>query len=200
MYKLLYSQASPFVRKVLVFAHEAGLGDRVVKVPTNPWESVAGITPDNPLGKIPAMMTPDGTFTGSFACCDYLDQQHSGNALIPRRGPERWRVMQLHGLADGAIESGVGFANETLRRPKDFQFSGHIDRQIAKINSALSVLDNHAGELASVDLASITTGCLLGYLDFRLAHIEWRKTAPKLAAWFEVFGARTSMAGTMPPK
>jgi glutathione S-transferase len=31
--KLWYSPASPFVRKVLVFAHEAGLADSIALVP-----------------------------------------------------------------------------------------------------------------------------------------------------------------------
>ena len=50
----------------------------------------------------------------------------------------------------------------------------------------------------TVDIGTITTGCALGYLDFRYADEGWRTTRPKLAAWFEQFAQRPSMARTAP--
>ena len=195
---LRYSKFSPFVRKVLVFASEAGLRDTITLEPADVWAADTDIAKDNPLGKIPALQTPDGMFTGSFACCDWLDQQHGGDALIPRRGPERWRVMQLHGLADGAMEAAVFIVNETLRRPKEFVWSGSIERQRGKIVGGLEVLEARVSELKPVDLASITTGCLLGYLDLRHKDLDWRTPAPKLATFYDAFGKRPSMDATKP--
>lgn len=195
---LRYSKFSPFVRKVLVFAAEAGIRDLVALAPADVWAADTDIAKDNPLGKIPAMKTPDGTFTSSFACCDWLDQQHGGDALIPRRGPERWRVMQLHGLADGAMEAAVFIVNETLRRPKEFVWSGSVERQRGKIFGGLAALEARAGDLAPVDLASITTGCLLGYLDLRHKDLDWRTQAPRIAAFYETFRKRPSMDATKP--
>ena len=56
--KLWYSPASPFVRKVLVFAHETGLADSIALVPGDVWAPDTEITKDNPLGKVPALVTP----------------------------------------------------------------------------------------------------------------------------------------------
>lgn len=195
---LRYSKFSPFVRKVLVFAAEAGIRDKIALEPADVWAADTDIAKDNPLGKIPAMKTPDGTFTGSFACCDWLDQQHGGDALIPRKGAERWRVMQLHGLADGTMEAAVFIVNETLRRPKEFIWSGSVDRQRGKIEGGLGALEARIADLAPIDLASITTGCLLGYLDLRHKDLDWRTKAPKLAAFYETFRTRPSMDATKP--
>ena len=195
---LRYSKFSPFVRKVLVFAAESGQQDSITLEAADVWAAETDIAKDNPTGKIPAMRTPDGAFIGSFACCDWLDQQHDGAALIPRRGPDRWRCMQIHGLADGAMEAAVFIVNETLRRPKEFVWLGSIDRQRGKIFGGLAALEARASELALVDLGSITTGCLLGYLDLRHKDLDWRAVAPKLRAFYDTFAQRPSMQATKP--
>src|ERR1700687_3227023 len=55
--RLRYSNASPFVRKVLVFAHEAGLAQNIELVPTDVWAADTDIVRDNPLGKVPTLVT-----------------------------------------------------------------------------------------------------------------------------------------------
>src|SRR5215468_708742 len=111
--KLRYSSASPFVRKVLVFAHETGLASKIDCIKTDVWAEGSDIVNDNPLGKVPALITPDGTFIGSALCCEYLDSLHGGRHLIPMEAPQRWRVMQQHALADGIIEAAVAYIVET---------------------------------------------------------------------------------------
>jgi len=65
--KLHWSPRSPFVRKVMIVAHEAGLADRLTLVRT-----VAATTKphpelmrDNPLSKIPTLVLDDGTVSVS---------------------------------------------------------------------------------------------------------------------------------------
>ena len=122
--QLWYSPASPFVRKVMVFAHEAGLADSLELVTGDIWAPDATILKDNPLGKVPALVTPDGVFPGSYLCCEYLDSKHSGTRLIPTDPRERWPVMQLHAFADGIIEAGVASVVEQVRRPKACDLRG----------------------------------------------------------------------------
>jgi glutathione S-transferase len=63
MMKLHWSPRSPYVRKVMIVAHELGLADRIETVRT----VVGGMTPhlalmrDNPLGKIPTLVLEDDT-------------------------------------------------------------------------------------------------------------------------------------------
>jgi glutathione S-transferase len=197
--KLRYSSASPFVRKVLVFAHEAGLGGQIECVNTDVWAEGSDIVKDNPLGKIPALITQDGTFSGSALCCDYLDSLHGGRRLIPLEAPERWRVLQQHALADGILDAGVAYMGETIRRPEAFIYAGAQERQRARIVRTLDKLEATAGETREdIDLGTITLGCALGYLDFRFADLDWRGSRPQLASWFAGFDERPSMRATRP--
>jgi glutathione S-transferase len=197
--KLRYSPASPFVRKVLVFAHETGLAARIELVPTDVWAPDSSIFSDNPLGKVPALVSADGTFIGSALCCDYLDTLHGGRRLIPVEPGERWRVLQLHALADGIMEAAVARVVEELRRPKALVFQGNLDRQAEKIRRALDAIEPKAATLGErVTLATITLGCALGYLDFRLPLPAWRTGRPALAVWDSVFAARPAMKATKP--
>ena len=50
----------------------------------------------------------------------------------------------------------------------------------------------------AVDLSTISVGAALGYVDFRLAALEWRSDHPALASWFDGFSRRPSMAATVP--
>ena len=195
--KLWYSPASPFVRKVLVFAHEAGLADSITLVPGEVWAPETAITQDNPLGKVPALVTPDGVFAGSYLCCEYLDSLHAGPRLIPSDPRERWLALQLHAFADGIIEAAVATVIEQLRRPKELVYQAMVDRQSAKINRTLDKIVSMSLTQAP-GIATITLGCALGYLDFRLPQLVWRDGRDALSQWYALFSARKSMQATVP--
>ncbi len=63
--KLHWSPRSPFVRKVMIFAHETGLAERITCVRTvaimNDPNPV--LLADNPLNKIPTLVLDDGAAT-----------------------------------------------------------------------------------------------------------------------------------------
>ena len=185
------------MRKVLVFAHETGLADSIELVPGNVWEPDTEITKDNPLGKVPALSTPEGVFAGSYLCCEYLDSLHAGARLIPSEPAERWPVLQLHAFADGIIEATVASITEQLRRPKEYVYQGTLDRQKDK---SVRTLDRIAAmKLAqTTNIATITLGCALGYLDFRAPQLAWREGRDGLSQWYETFSARKSMQATVP--
>ena len=195
--KLWYSPASPFVRKVLVFAHEVGLADAIELATGDVWSPDTAIIKDNPLGKVPALVTPEGTFAGSYLCCEYLDSKHARPRLIPADLRERWPVLQLHAFADGVIEATVASVVEQLRRPKEFVYQGTLDRQQGKITATLNKIA--AMNLpVEANIASITLGCALGYLDFRMPQLGWRDGRAALAKWYEAFAQRKSMQATLP--
>lgn len=197
--KLRYSSASPFVRKVMVFAHETGLAERIELVRTDVWSSDSDITRDNPLGKVPALIADAGTFIGSTLCCEYLDTLHGGRPLIPAPPSERWPVLQLHALGDGIMEAAVARVVEAVRRPKEFVYQGNLDRQEAKLRHALDAIEGPAGALGErIDIATVTLACALAYLDFRLPQLDWRERRPNAARWHAGFAARPSMMATQP--
>jgi len=163
------------------------------------WAPNSDIAADNPLGKVPALVTGDGTFIGSTLCCEYLDSLQGAPRLVPLATADRWRVLQLHALADGIMEAAVAHVTEELRRPPQFVCGEFLERQRIKIRRALDVVDAQADTLGDrVDLATITLGCALGYLDFRLPRFDWRRGRDGLARWYELMAMRPSMMATRP--
>jgi len=196
---LRYSEYSPFARKVRVFAAEAGLARQIDLDRCDVWAPDSDITQDNPLGKVPVLLTPDGNFVGSFLCCEYLDSLHGGKPLIPGTGPDRWRPLQLNALADGIMEAAVAHLTERLHRPAQFVCPEWLDRQDRKIINTLDVIERQYGApRGDIDVAVITLGCALSYLDIRMPHLEWRKNRERLTAWHAIFSARQSMQATEP--
>jgi glutathione S-transferase len=202
--KLFHNPASPFVRKVLLVLLETGQRERVeletvLLTPTNPS---AAVNAHNPAGKIPALRLDDGTLLhDSRVIVDYLDHQHVGEPLIPRDGASRWRRLTLASLADAVMDAAVLIRYETATRPQEKHWDEWLAAQQAKIVRALVEFEEAAGaELPSrFDVASIGIACALGYLDFRQPELSWRKTAPKLAAWYAEVSQRPSMLATQPP-
>ena len=194
--KLYYSQTSPFVRKVMIAAQEKGLADKIEFVAAGDMGGLAG---DNPLEKVPALISDRGqALFDSMVICDHLDSRGDGPELIPADPDKRSTVLCRHALADGIMEAGLACVMEG-RRPDDKQWSDAVDRQKGKITRALDQLEAEADGMGdTVDLSTIAVGAALGYVDFRLGVLNWREGRPKLAAWYEAFSKRPSMAGTVP--
>ena len=71
---------------------------------------------------------------------------------------------------------------------------------VPKIAGALAAFEEAAPSFGDrVDIGTISVGCGLGYVDFRLGHLYWRARRPKLAAWYEKFVSWPSMDATKPP-
>lgn len=200
--KLRHSPTSPFVRKVLVLAHEVGLADRIEIVPTDAWSETTDLAAQNPLSKVPTLVLDGGAVLyDSPVICEYLDGLHAGEPRLPREGAERWAVLRLQALADGMMESAVAVFIERVRRPADTRWEATIEREQATLGRALDHLEREIAELSSEPphLGVIAVACVLGYLDLRGAVADWRAGRPQLAAWYEVFAARPSMRATSPP-
>ena len=199
--KLYYAPASPFVRKCLVVAAELGLRDRIelVTAAAHPVNRDKNVVAHNPLGKIPTLITDDGSVLyDSRVICEYLNILGDGN-LIPRAGEARWTVLSAQALADGVMDAAVLTRYETFARPEALRWQDWITGQLEKVTSGLDALESRAADFGDrVNLGTIAFGCMLGYLDFRFASFGWRDGRPKASAWFEWFGARDSMAATRP--
>ena len=202
--KLRYSPASPYVRKVMVTAHETGLEGRIEKVATTvvPVKENAELSRENPLTKVPTLIADDGeVLYDSPVICEYLDTLHdSGGAkLFPPAGPARWKALRLQALADGILDAAILTRYEKAIRPEELQWRDWVDGQMRKVRQGLDALEAKAGELAGpLTIGTIAAGCALGYLDFRFADENWRQGRPKLAAWYEEFAQRPSMKATVP--
>lgn len=198
--KLRFSPTSPFVRKVTVAAHECGLHGRIERLPADIREPSADFLSDNPLGKVPALVTDDGLqLFDSRVICEYLDSLHEGHKLFPGGAPARWRTLRLMALADGILEASILRRLETLRPDKE-RSASWIAKQKSKETRGLDMLEREVPRFnPQVTIGQISVGCCLGWLDFRWGTSgDWRIGRSLLADWYSMFMTRPSMVATVP--
>ena len=198
--KLYCSKTSPYARKVRIAIEELGLADQVDEIIADPFNPPAELLAANPLSKIPTLVTDRGeALPDSALILDYLTHRKTGLATLAR-GAKRWETLRRTQLADGVIDAAVAIVTEK-KRPESIHYIPFLDRQTATIRRALDTLNVDAGLLAlqNPGLCEITCGAALGYLDFRLPYVEWRKDREALANWYTVFAQRPSMQKTTPP-
>ena len=194
--KLFYSPTSPFVRKVMATAIAAGVEPTIERVTTNPWESPSDLLAQNPLAKVPCLITDAGlALFDSPVICDFLSSLGGGSLLAPA-GPARWTQLKQQALADGIIDAAIIRRNEAAR-PVEAARAKNMERQRQIMADGLAALEREP-PADQVDLGTITIGCCLGYLDLRFAHEPWRETHPALDRWFAAFSQRPEMTETAP--
>jgi glutathione S-transferase len=211
--KLYHTATSPFVRKVMIAAHELGLADRIEIVFLRP----NALSPDpvlsrmNPLSKIPCLVVDNGlALFDSVVIAEYLDTL-GGHRLIPEQGPARWEVLTRQALSDGILDAGIQVFYEKLHRPAELQWEAWMEGQKKKVHQGLDALEQairQGGEAdpangivtqpeVPVDLGWIAAAAAIGWLEFRDV-VEVRSGRPALSAWYAAFCERPSMQATWP--
>jgi glutathione S-transferase len=196
--KLHWSPRSPFVRKVMIVAHELGLVGRLdcvrtVAATTQPHELLMR---DNPLSKIPTLVLADGTVIhDSPVICEYFDSLHDGPKLLPAPIAERMTALRWQALGDGMLDFLLLWRNE-LSRP--VQSEPHLKSYRVRRAKALGSLEAEADALRRTPygIGHIAIAVALSYLDFRFAEDDWRGPHPQLAAWHATIAARPSFRAT----
>ena len=192
--KLHWSPRSPFVRKVMIVAHERGLIDRLNCVRT----VVAMTTPhaelmrDNPLSKIPALVLDDGTaLYDSPVICEYLDALDGKPQLFPLDRKRRILALRRQALGDGFLDLLVLARNERLREAHSQLHLTNAAVRSAAVLARCACRKRiryrpHCDRLRTV------------LSRFPLCRPDWRKDNPRLALWHAVFAARPSVRATLP--
>lgn len=200
--KLWYSPPSPFARKVRAAAIELGLAERIelVLTPVVPIEPNPALIAQNPLVKLPTLEAEDGAVLyDSRTICEYLDALAGGGRLFPAPGPARWDALRRQALGDGIMDAGILRRYELVLRPEALRWDDWLRGQQAKIDFALDAAQAEAGRWGEAfDIGHLTIACALGWLDFRFAGMDWRKTRAALATWYESVAHRPSLAQTVP--
>jgi len=196
---LHWSPKSPFVRKVVIVLDECGLSDRVERrrsiavfaAPPNP-----AILADNPLGKIPALVTDDGlNLFDSRVICEYLIELSGHSVLLPASGPARLQQLRWQALGDGLTDILLLWRMERTRDRPDPVIASALE---TKTRAALAVLERESAALGDTPfgLGHVAVVCMLGQLDFRYAGCNWRAALPGLAGWYEQVLTRPSVAAS----
>ena len=162
---------SPFVRRVAVSMNLLGM----------PFEhrnwSVGKdfelIRQFNPLGRVPALVQPDGdTLVESAAILDFLDEMAGPeHALLPRSGEPRREALRIIAIAVGGAEKGVLQVYESAFRPPEKRYRPWVERCHTQTHAALAELDRlcqvRGGEWLignRISQADITATCVYSFL------------------------------------
>ena len=196
--KLHWSPRSPYVRKVMVVAHELGLADRLDCVRSMAAMATPNpaIMQDNPLSKIPALVLDDGqVLIDSSVIVEYLDSL-AGGRLVPG-GSARWEALSRQALANGLLDLLILWRNER-DKPDARQTEAWLAAFAVKAGATLDRFERMAPDVAAkpFDIGHVALGCALSYADFRFPDLGWRTGRPGLADWHVGFAARPSVQAT----
>ena len=196
--KLLYQTHSPYARKALVFAHEAGLAQRieVVHQETSPMRRNEHVFAENPLGKVPVLVRPGlPPIFDSDVICAFLDTLHEGRKLIPAEGEARWQALRVQAVAQGLADAGIALRWETVRRPQALRYPPLRDGYAEKLLASYDWLERELDHDSPRHVGHIALATVLSWIEFRELP-AFRENRPQLAAWFDAFEARPSMRAT----
>jgi glutathione S-transferase len=201
--KIIGSLTSPYVRKVRIVFLEKKL-EAALEI-ENVWDTKTKIGSLNPLGKVPCLILDDGeAIYDSRVIVEYVDTLSPVGKLIPVESRERAIVKTWEALADGIMDAGILARLEATWRPAEQQSQAWIERQMGKVEAALSQMSQELGENAwchgnQMTLADIALGCALAWLSFRFPKLEWQTKYANLDGLYQKLMQRSSFIETTPP-
>jgi len=184
---------SPFGRKVQIALSLLGFTDVTIEA-TDTMDAGSSLRLQNPLGKIPVLITEDGsTYYDSRVILEYLDDRAGGGKIIPRAAADRFAALRLQALCDGILDASILTVYEGRWRASEKHEAKWLDHQAGKVERALAVLESAPpklnANLALPHVGQIALACALGYRDLRFGGL-WRGDHPRLVDWLADFAAR----------
>ena len=190
MYKLSFSPASPYVRKVRMAAFKAGIDKKLELITANTQDEKDDIRNLNPLGKIPIVTKPDGSsLFDSRVIIDHFNRV--GGGLIPDNGDDRDTVLTRAALVEGLIDASLLIVYSDRYAGGETPSKVWADLQKGKIDRTLDFLENDLTNWTNpigFDLANIGLVTALGYLTFREVR-DWKTNRPKMQEWYQNIGS-----------
>jgi glutathione S-transferase len=195
--KLYNTPTSPYGRKVLITLIEKGLDTKTEVLPARTPE--AELHKKNPLDKLPVLVTDEGeVLIESSLICEYLDEIGTGPKLLPSDARPRRKILQAQAVAQGVLDAVVLLRMEE-RRTAEQRSKEWVERQTKKVDRGVPALEGLLANIgAGPTLAHITFACCLWFMEKHGIGGDWRKAAPRLAAWYDEFKKRPSFVATEP--
>ncbi|WP_047464792.1 glutathione S-transferase [Rhizobium rhizogenes] len=183
--KLLCSPTSPFSSKVRMAARHLGIEINEIRVDTN--AGPAALVDNNPLGKIPTLLTDDGEAIFDSRTIMQYFHRRKGKKLYPAKDSKRTEAEVLEALCDGANECLLSIVYERRLRDPDKQHQPWIDRQWTKVGRALTHLNAEPPKIGKkLHGGHFALASLLGYLQLRFEG-QWEDDHADLIAWVRKF-------------
>jgi glutathione S-transferase len=200
MMKLLYTPNSPYARRARLAIHTAGLQGRVEMIDIDPREAnINELLSRNPSGKVPLLITDQGAaLCESLVIARHLDQAAPGK-LYPIDPAALEQALEIEGIASALMDSLFVRARENRRENAAERSRNVIDLEHARAVRCYDALQSRAASFgATLDMATITTLCCLGYADGRHRADNWRDGRPELATWYERTAQEPATAASTP--
>jgi len=183
--KLLCSSTSPFSSKVRMAARHLGIDINEIRVDTNAGPNV--LVDNNPLGKIPTLLTDDGEAIFDSRCIMHYFHRLKGKTLYPAKDGKRTEAEVLEALCDGTNECLLSIVYERRLRDPDKQHQPWIDRQWKKVETALNYLAANTPKLGKkMHGGHFALAATIGYLDLRFKG-QWEEDHAELIGWLREF-------------
>lgn len=196
--KLLITPTSPYARKAHIVVLEKQLACEVV--PAVPWDNEAIVTDNNPLRKIPILLTDAGdSIIDSRTICEYLDAQNDHHRVLPSDFAACIETKTREALADGALDACLAVIMAGRVAPS-MQNDDWKDWLMQKTKNTVAHFDRIIADRPAdaFDLGDIALACLLGTLDFRFTEYDWKSAHPALARRAKAFNERPAVVATIP--
>jgi glutathione S-transferase len=166
-------------------AYRAGI-EKQIELVTPDSQDDSLLRSQNPLGKIPVLQKPDGSFLfDSRVIIDYFNRL--GGGLIPMDGPERDIVLSRSAMAEGLIDASLLVVYSDRYSGGEVPSKVWLELQLGKIDTTLNFLEKDIlnwSNPSGFDAANIGLGSALAYMSFRNVR-EWKTDRPKLQKWFD---------------
>ena len=200
MFKLTFSPASPYVRKVLLSAYRAGIQDELELVEAGS-ENDTLLRGKNPLGKIPVLQKPDGDFLfDSRVIVEYLN--NLGGGLIPENGSEKDVVLRRSALSEGLTDASLLIVYSKRYAGGETPSKLWLDLQLGKIDRTLDFLETDIINWSNpigFDAANIALATALDYMSFRNVR-DWKLNRPNISQWFNNTSSKLAGFANTSPK
>ena len=162
-----------------------GLSDRIEIVPANTRDESGPLRQQNPLGKMPCLVTADGTaIYDSGVIMEYLQELSGTSLLLQLSGQARYEALTRAKLADGIADATILIAYEGRYHEPHQCSQDWMDHQRGKIRRSLAAFTHRLPDPRHIDIVSIGLCCALGYVD-RRKPLDWRAEYMLVAAWLE---------------
>jgi len=196
--ELYLNATSPYARLARILLLEKGLAERVSLCWCDPWTDDAALLEVNPAGRIPALLTDEGTaLSESLLIAFYLDGTYPNKPMLP--AAHLAEVLHLTGLGQNLMDAAFTTVIARKHYSKDVDDSLLGQRRLRALQRILVQLGQELGapvKKADVHLGEIAIAVALDYLAFRLPEINWKNEFPGLESWYSSILKRDSFLET----
>ena len=183
--ELYLNATSPYARLVRIVLMEKGLADAVTLKWCDPWADDADLLKANSAGRIPALVTEEGTtLSESMLIAVYLDGVSPNKPMIPQ--DSLGDVLHLSGLGQNLMDAAFTTVIARKHYGNEIDESELGQRRSRAIQRLLNQLNGELGEkqqASPINLGEISIGVALDYLAFRLPGVNWQEEYPQLQVW-----------------